>query len=75
MLTEARLRRCAEYRSGAFTGYGLGWWLNRPVGTSYVPGRDNLPWNEEVLNRWAAGGKFAPSAPDDMFAAFDAGQR
>lgn len=64
-----------EYRSAAFQGYGLGWWLNRPVGQSYFPSRDNLPWNDEVLDRWLAGGKLAPSAPDDMFLAFGAGQR
>lgn len=75
IVSEERLRRCVEYRSGAFQGYGLGWWLNRPVGQTYFPARDVLPWNSEVLDRWLAGGKLAPSAPDDMFVAFGAGQR
>jgi CubicO group peptidase (beta-lactamase class C family) len=75
IVSSARLQRCVDYRSGAFHGYGLGWWLNRPVGNSYVATRDNLPWNAEVTGRWAAGGKLAPSAPDDMFVAFGAGQR
>ena len=75
IVSAQRLRRCVEYRSAAFQGYGLGWWLNRPVGQSYFPARDVLPWNSEVLDRWVAGGKLAPSAPDDMFVAFGAGQR
>lgn len=75
VVSAARLQRCVTYRSGAFHGYGLAWWLNRPVGTSYQPARDFLPWSDEVTARWTAGGKLAPSAPDDMFAAFGAGQR
>jgi len=75
IVSAERLRRCVVYRSGAFQGYGLGWWLNRPVGPSYVATRDVLPWSSEVLDRWLAGGKLAPSAPDDMFVAFGAGQR
>lgn len=75
VVSAARLQNCVTYRSGAFAGYGLGWWLNRPVGSTYVPSRDSLPWGSEVTSRWAAGGKFAPSAPDDMFAAFGFGQR
>lgn len=63
------MRRCRDYRSGAFQGYGLGWWLNRPVGASYRAGRDSLPFPADVQARWAAGGKLAPSAPDDMIMA------
>lgn len=75
IVSAARLARCAQYRSAAFQGYGLGWWLNRPVGSSYVSGRDLLPFDADVKARWAAGGKVAPSAPDDMIAALGAEER
>jgi CubicO group peptidase (beta-lactamase class C family) len=74
-LPEAPMRRCLTYSSGAFQGYGLGWWLNRPVGNSYVESRDSLPLNQALLARWRAGGKFAPSAPDDLVMAVGLGGR
>ena len=75
LVSADRLERCVTYRSGAFAGYGLGWWLNRPVGDSFLSGRDSVPWNSEVITRWLAGGQLAPSAPADMFVAFGFGQR
>jgi CubicO group peptidase (beta-lactamase class C family) len=73
VVSEARIRRCSSYQTPAFAGYGLGWWLNRPVGGTYQAGQDSLPWPGAVTARWAAGGKIAPDIPDDMFMAYGAG--
>lgn len=73
VVSAARLERCATYRSGAFQGYGLGFWLNRHVGDSYVRGRDLLPQAGDVAASWEAGGRMVPSAPADMYAAAGAG--
>lgn len=75
ILPAAAMRRCFEYRSGAAQIYGSGWWLNRPAGTSYVASRDSTPWTAAVEARWTAGGKIAPSAPDDLAIAFGIGNR
>lgn len=34
-----------------------------------------MPWTAAVEARWAAGGKIAPSAPDDLVIAAGAGNR
>lgn len=73
IVSAARLQRCSTYRSGAFQGYGLAFWLNRPVGDSFVPGRDLLPYTGDVSASWRTGGSMAPSAPADMYVAAGAG--
>ncbi|MFN7303246.1 MAG: serine hydrolase domain-containing protein [Phenylobacterium sp.] len=73
VVSEARIRRCSSYQTPAFAGYGMGWWLNRPVGGTYQAAQDSLPWPGAVTARWAAGGKIAPDIPDDMFMAYGAG--
>jgi CubicO group peptidase (beta-lactamase class C family) len=76
LLPADAMRRCLEYRAGGFGGYALGWWVNRPVGPGgYIATRDSVPWTASVEARWAAGGKIAPSAPDDTAIAFGAGNR
>lgn len=73
IISAARIRRCATYESPAFRGYGLGFFLNRPVGATYQPGQDSIPFPQEVRDSWAAGGKIAPDAPDSMMMAYGAG--
>ncbi len=73
VLSEAGVRRCTGYETGAFRAYGLGWWLNRPTDGTYTPGVDSVPWPADVRERFAAGGKIAPDVPDSMFLAYGAG--
>jgi CubicO group peptidase (beta-lactamase class C family) len=61
------LQRCITYHNAAFLGYGLSWWLNRDVGTSYQPQQDSVDVVQAL--DWQRGGRFAPSAPDDMYMA------
>jgi CubicO group peptidase (beta-lactamase class C family) len=73
VLPAALVRRCSKPASAAFLGYGVGFWLNGPVGGSYQPGEDRVPMPEAVRARWLQGGKYAPDVPDDMFFASGAG--
>jgi CubicO group peptidase (beta-lactamase class C family) len=73
VVSAARIARCGTYRSPAFEGYGLGFWLNRPVGATYNPSQDDLALDSATLARLTAGGKIVPSAPDDTMIAWGAG--
>lgn len=73
VVSRANIQRCSSYQTPAFAGYGLGWWLNRPVGATYQANQESLPWPSAVTGRWAAGGKIAPDVPNDMFMAYGAG--
>jgi hypothetical protein len=73
LVSAARIRRCGSYQSPAFLGYGLGFWLNRPVGSSYTANEDGIPWPMEVRTRLAAGGQIMPAAPADTMISYGAG--
>jgi CubicO group peptidase (beta-lactamase class C family) len=60
---------CLTYRNEAYLGYGITWWLNRPVGDSYNPGVDQVPGDGIA----ATDGQVAPSAPENMVMAAGAG--
>ncbi|MFN7693215.1 MAG: serine hydrolase domain-containing protein [Burkholderiales bacterium] len=61
------LSRCASYRTDAFWGYGMAWWLNREVGATYQPRQDSVDVTKSL--GWATGGRLAPSVPADMYMA------
>lgn len=67
VLPPGLLSRCTTYRTDAFWGYGLSWWLNREVGATYQPGRDSVDVTKSL--GWATGGRLAPSVPADMYMA------
>lgn len=67
------MARCGTSPSPAFAGYGLGFWLNRPVLDSYVAGEDRLPLEAPIRARLAEGGSIVPSAPEDMMIAWGLG--
>ncbi len=67
VLPTGLLSRCATYRTDAFWGYGLSWWLNREVGATYQPGQDSVDVTKSL--GWASGGRLAPSVPADMYMA------
>jgi hypothetical protein len=73
LVSAARIRRCSEYRTPAFLGYGLGFWLNRPVESSYDPTLDQIPFDSATRTRLAAGGRILPDAPADAMFAWGAG--
>lgn len=67
LLPAGLLSRCAAYRTDAFWGYGLSWWLNREVGSTYQPGQDSVDVTRAL--GWSTGGRLAPSVPADMYMA------
>jgi CubicO group peptidase (beta-lactamase class C family) len=71
VLSKASVRRCKQYYTPAFGGYGLSFWLNRPVGESWSALDDSIPTDAE--RHLAQAGKIMPSGPDDAFAAWGFG--
>jgi CubicO group peptidase (beta-lactamase class C family) len=67
VLPRGLLKRCSDYATPAFLGYGLSFWLNRDVGTTYQANEDSV--NIVRGLGWPTGGRFAPAAPADMFMA------
>lgn len=65
------VRDCLTYDNPAYRGYGITWWLNRPVGDTYDPGVDRIP----VDGIAGDSGKIAPHAPDDMVMAAGVGHQ
>lgn len=43
VLPAAGVQECLTYRNEAYLGYGITWWLNRPVEDSYDPDIDQVP--------------------------------
>jgi len=71
ILSAARLRECMTYNNTALATYGLGWWLNRPVGTTFGS-NDNVP----LAFVWSTGSRLARNLPSDVVIANGAfGQR
>jgi CubicO group peptidase (beta-lactamase class C family) len=64
ILNESRLRECSTYNNAAFAGYGLAWWLNRPIADTYAAGIDLLPTADVNVV-----GRIAADVPPDMFMA------
>lgn len=71
VLAPASVRRCMHYRTPAYLGYGLSFWLNRPVEDSFQPELDDLPGG--VSSAIPLFGRMMPSAPPDYYAAWGAG--
>ncbi len=71
ILSQASVRRCKHYFTPSFGGYGLSFWLNRPVGESWSAADDSIP---DIIERHLAEfGHMLPSSPDDAFAAWGFG--
>jgi CubicO group peptidase (beta-lactamase class C family) len=71
LLDPETVRLAATYRTAAFLGYGLSWWLNRPTEGTYDPGVDSIPPDGH-----ADGDQIATNAPPDLYmAAGTGGQR
>ncbi len=71
ILSQVSVRRCKHYYTPSFGGYGLSFWLNRPVGTSWSAAGDSIPADAE--RHLAEHGQMIPSGPDDAFAAWGFG--
>ena len=71
VLPAAGVRDCLTYQNPAYLGYGITWWLNRPVGNTYDPNVDQIP----VDGIAGDGGKIAPRAPDDVVMAAGVGHQ
>ena len=65
------VRDCLTYQNPAYLGYGITWWLNRPVAGTYDPNIDKSPADGVA----GSGGKIAPRAPDDMVMAAGVGHQ
>ncbi|MBA4387395.1 MAG: hypothetical protein C0404_05400 [Verrucomicrobia bacterium] len=71
LLPPAAVKQSSTYRTTAFLGYGLSWWLNRPTEGTYNPPMDSLPPDGH-----ADGDQIASNAPPDTYmAAGTGGQR
>lgn len=71
VLPAAGVRDCLSYRNEAYLGYGITWWLNRPVEDSYDPSVDQVPEDGVAGPR----GQIAPSQAADMVMAAGAGRQ
>lgn len=71
VLPASGVRDCLTYQNPAYLGYGITWWLNRPVAGSYDPNIDRIP----VDGIAGSGGKIAPRAPDDVVMAAGVGHQ
>jgi CubicO group peptidase (beta-lactamase class C family) len=73
ILPAAIMSECRTPQSpSAANIYGLGWWLNLPA-ENFNPDEDSIPLQSGEAERLANGGKFIPTAPDDLFYAWGAG--
>lgn len=71
LLPPAVVKQSSTYRTEAFLGYGLSWWLNRPTEGTYDAAIDSIPPDGH-----ADGDQIATNGPADMFmAAGTGGQR
>lgn len=70
ILQPSSVRRCPHFRNRAFLGYGLTFWLNRPVENSYQPLLDSLPAEARV--HMPTAGRILPAAPPDLYIAWGA---
>ena len=71
VLSPSSVRRCLHYWTPAFGGYGLSFWLNRPVGGTYQPFLDSLPG--VVTPGLLEADRLLPAAPSDLAVAWGAG--
>lgn len=71
VLSQSSVRRCKHYYTPAFGGYGLSFWLNRPVGNTWSASSDSIP--EDAERHLGAFGNMMPSGPDDAFSAWGYG--
>ncbi len=71
IVPEEYLSRCIEYDNPAFSGYGLSWWLNKPLTSSYDPNIDNIP--QDGLGD--DGSQISESTPQGMYMAAGAGKQ
>ncbi|WP_341920366.1 serine hydrolase [Hydrocarboniphaga effusa] len=71
VLPASGVRDCLTYQNPAYLGYGITWWLNRPVDGTYDPNIDKIP----VDGIAGSSGKIAPRAPADMVMAAGVGHQ
>jgi len=71
LLSADGVKDCLTYENPAYLGYGISWWLNRPVGATYDPSVDMIPADGVA----GASGQIAPSAPADMVMAAGTGHQ
>jgi CubicO group peptidase (beta-lactamase class C family) len=70
ILSASSVRRCAHYRWAGYEGYGLGFWLNRPVLGSLNPLLEYVP--PEARANPDPMGPILPAAPRDAYVAWGA---
>ena len=70
ILSASSVRRCAHYRWPGFEGYGLSFWLNRPLRGSYDPTTEYVP--SLLLANPDPQGPPLPAAPRDTYIAWGA---
>ncbi len=71
ILSRSAVRKCRHYYTPALGIYGLSFWLNRPVGDTWNPAEDDIPFAAEF--HLPQSGQMAPALPDDHFAAIGFG--
>lgn len=71
LLPASGVQDCLRYDNPAYRGYGITWWLNRNVGSSYDPSIDQIPPD----GRAGSSGQIAPRAPEDMVMAAGTGRQ
>lgn len=65
------VKDCLTYENPAYLGYGITWWLNRNVGSTYDPSVDMIPADGIA----GSSGQIAPRAPADMVMAAGTGHQ
>lgn len=71
VLPAAGVRDCLTYENPAYLGYGITWWLNRPVGNTYDSSVDQIP-SDGIAG---SSGQIAPRAPADVVMAAGVGHQ
>lgn len=71
VLPAAGVKDCLTYENPAYLGYGITWWLNRNVGSTYDPSIDVIPADGLA----GSSGQIAPRAPADMIMAAGTGHQ
>ncbi len=71
ILNASRLRECTTYNNPTFAGYGLSFWLNRPLGNTYNPSIDIIPAGATGID--VTSNQSTPAAPSDVYLAAGAG--
>jgi CubicO group peptidase (beta-lactamase class C family) len=65
------VKDCLTYPNPAYLGYGITWWLNRNVGSTYDPSVDQIPADGIA----GSSGQIAPNVPANMVMAAGTGHQ